>query len=225
MSLLDSICDWAQTLPEWQGDAVRRLLVHEYFTEKDRDELLSMLKSKNDLPVEQVIQPIPLKKGDVSGAPSEAADITLKAITDLEHVNKIPDGSVIPFSDSGLTVLYGENGTGKSGYARVLKRACRARDTSEQILPNVFSTGHKVPAKATFIISVDGQDRPVEWTEGQQADDILTNICVFDSKCAINGGVKLYHLAEQKCTTHSLYSRDRPGCQYSILLCCLLPSG
>ena len=26
------------------------------------------------------------------------------------------------------------------------------------------------------------------------------------------------HLAEQKCTTHSLYSRDHPGCQYSILI-------
>ncbi len=25
------------------------------------------------------------------------------------------------------------------------------------------------------------------------------------------------HLAEQKCTTHALYSRDRLDCQYSIL--------
>jgi len=30
----------------------------------------------------------------------------------------------------------------------------------------------------------------------------------------VNGGVKLSHLAEQKCTTLLLYSRDRPGCQY-----------
>jgi len=184
VSLLDSICEWAQTLPGWQGDAVRRLLTQDDVTEKDRGELLCMLKLKYGLPVEHTVQPLPLKKGDISGAPSKAAKVTLKVITDLQNVNKIPDGSQIPFGDAGLTVLYGENGTGKSGYARVLKRACRARDTKEQILPNVFGTGHKVPAKATFIISVEGHDQPVIWTDGQQADDILTNISVFDSKCA-----------------------------------------
>jgi nucleotidyltransferase/DNA polymerase involved in DNA repair len=46
----------------------------------------------------------------------------------------------------------------------------------------------------------------------------------LDEAFLINGGVKLYHLAEQKRTTHSLYSRDRPGCQYSILTSSFLPS-
>jgi len=30
----------------------------------------------------------------------------------------------------------------------------------------------------------------------------------------INGGVKVSHLAGQKCTAWPLYSRDRPGCQF-----------
>jgi hypothetical protein len=38
------------------------------------------------------------------------------------------------------------------------------------------------------------------------------------NKFNVNGGVKVYHLAEQKCTTHSLYSQDHPGCQVPILL-------
>jgi hypothetical protein len=29
----------------------------------------------------------------------------------------------------------------------------------------------------------------------------------------VNGGVKVYHMAEQKCTTRIIYSQDRPGCQ------------
>jgi len=184
MSLLDSICDWSATLPDWHGDAVRRLLLQEDFTEEDRDELIAILKSKYNLPVDKEILPIPLKKGDISGAPETVASIILKSISGLENINKIQDGSELPFSDTGLTVLYGENGTGKSGYARVLKRACRARDTSERILPNVFVAGHTAPAKATFNISVDGQDQSVVWTDGQQSDGILTNICVFDAKCA-----------------------------------------
>ena len=30
----------------------------------------------------------------------------------------------------------------------------------------------------------------------------------------INGGVKVSHLAGQKCTAWPLYSRDHPGCQF-----------
>jgi hypothetical protein len=32
----------------------------------------------------------------------------------------------------------------------------------------------------------------------------------------VNAGVKVYHLAEQKCTTKYLYSQDRHGCQDTI---------
>ena len=50
--------------------------------------------------------------------------------------------------------------------------------------------------------------------------------CKYSWKDAdVNGGVKVSHLAEQKCTTHSLYSRDRPGCQYSILTSSFLLPG
>ena len=41
----------------------------------------------------------------------------------------------------------------------------------------------------------------------------------------VNGGVKVYHLAEQKCTTGYLYSQDRPGCQDTILPFDLILSG
>jgi len=40
----------------------------------------------------------------------------------------------------------------------------------------------------------------------------------MESKKGVNGGVKVSHLAEQKCTTYSLYSQDHPGCQAPILL-------
>ena len=103
----------------------------------------------------------------------------------LQSINKIPDGSALPIGHQGLTAIYGENGTGKSGYARVLKRACRARDTQERILPNVYGTAASTPAKATFKLSVNaGPDQEIEWEDGKASDEVLTNITVFDSKCA-----------------------------------------
>ncbi len=49
---------------------------------------------------------------------------------------------------AGMTVIYGGNASGKSGYARVMKRACRARDQTEPIHPNANdpTAASKVPA-------------------------------------------------------------------------------
>ena len=46
-----------------------------------------------------------------------------------------------------MTVLFGENGTGKTGYVRVLKRIASVR-TSEPILPNIHKETGAPPPEA-----------------------------------------------------------------------------
>ncbi|NOZ22636.1 MAG: AAA family ATPase [Planctomycetes bacterium] len=188
MTALDSIIAWAKRdLPEWQSDAVRRLLVQDTLTDNDRQDLLFMVRALHGLLPDGTTSPTPrpLQKGMVSGSPKSRVNVVLKAMKGLQSINKIPDGSSLPFGHQGLTVIYGENGAGKSGYARVLKRACRARDTQERILPNVYGTTVAVPARATFKLSVNGgPEQEVEWEDGKASDDILTNITVFDARCA-----------------------------------------
>jgi len=188
MPALKQIIEWAQNdLTDWQSDAVRRLLTQNKLTDKDKAEILAMLKEKHGLtdPQRPVPQAQPVKKGQISGAPQMPQKVILKAIKNLNSVNAIPNGSDLLFGHEGLTVVYGENGTGKSGYARVLKRACSARDTKERILPNAFGQSTAVPATATFKISIDnGPNTELLWQDGREAEEILSNICVFDSKCA-----------------------------------------
>jgi len=184
--MLERIIDWARTLPEWQGDAIRRLLTQEALAPSDKTDLLAMLKDRHGLgdPAEPAPKPQALQHGDVSGAPATAASIVLRRIDAISNVNALLDGSSMPFGHKGLTVIYGENGSGKSGYARILKRACRARDTKERIHPNVFGATPSGPAKATFRLTVNGHDRDVAWSDGDTDSGLLSNICVFDSKCA-----------------------------------------
>jgi len=158
MTALESIIAWAESdLPKWQSDAVRRLLIQDALTDEDRQELLLMLKNLHGLLPDGATPPKlqPLQKGMVSGAPQSEANVVLQAIKGLRSINKIPDGSALPFGHHGLTAIYGENGSGKSGYARVLKRACRARDTQECILPNVYGTDSPTPAKVRQIPNKD----------------------------------------------------------------------
>ena len=91
----------------------------------------------------------------------------------------------LPISPTGLTVIYGENGAGKSGYSRVLKKACRARDQAEPILPDARKPPSK-PAtpKAAFDVMVNGVAVTMHWQGGQAAPSELSEIAIFDSHCA-----------------------------------------
>lgn len=183
---LEKIIGWAGTLRDWQSDAVRRLLTASTLDETDKREIVAMLKARHGLedPQNPAPKPLPLKAGDISGAQVASGRAILKEIAQIRNVNALTDGTSLQFGHQGLTVIYGENGTGKSGFARVLKRACKARDEKEVIHPNINATGPTGPASAVFHIQIDGVDQQIPWQDGRPSPDALASICVFDGRCA-----------------------------------------
>ena len=83
-------------------------------------------------------------------------------------------------------MIYGENGSGKSGYARVLKKAVRCTEKAvETIFSNVFNTTTaRGPAKALFELNTGSGPFDVKWFDGHSIIDDLKRFAVFDSKCA-----------------------------------------
>ncbi len=185
MSALEQIIKWADRLPEWESDAIRRILTQPDFTEKDIQDIIVFLKINYGLVDKDKDVSIPrgIKKGDISGAPQDKLNILLKSIKCTSGINAIPDNSILPFRSESLNAIYGDNGTGKSGYVRVLKKACRARDIEEDILSNVYDEEDKT-VKAHFEININEEDRIISWENQQRNINELSNICVFDSKCA-----------------------------------------
>ncbi|OHB55077.1 MAG: hypothetical protein A2173_07935, partial [Planctomycetes bacterium RBG_13_44_8b] len=189
MDVLNEIVKWATTeLPEWQSDAVRRLLTQDSLSVTDEQELLLMLKAKHNLltSVEMTPTPRPMDPADIAGTEAASELVTILAMKDLTNVNAIPPGSIpLTFGDKGVTIIYGDNASGKSGYARVLKKACRARHT-ETIYPDIHSQVPTSPPSASFVVGLIGNSQPQEfkWVDGTNAHEILGSICVFDSKCA-----------------------------------------
>jgi len=187
LAVLDEIVKWARSeLPPWQADAVRGLLTQGALTATNEEELLLMLKATYQLlkPTETAPAPKTLDPTGIPGTHSTSQQIILHSIKNLTNVNQIPTGSSLTFGETGLTIIYGDNASGKSGYARVLKKACRARDT-ERIYPNVYTQAPTALASASFVLStLDGQPQEVQWLDDTNTPEILANICVFDSKCA-----------------------------------------
>ncbi|MCK4809864.1 MAG: hypothetical protein KAS99_02880 [Candidatus Omnitrophica bacterium] len=106
--------------------------------------------------------------------------IILKSLSEIEKVNALVQGQEILFHP-GLTIIYGHNATGKSGYVRILKRASKSR-TSEDIWGNVHTGKEKNIGKAKFIVNIDGTEKEILWN-GESEVSPLVLIDVFDNKC------------------------------------------
>lgn len=187
MALIDEILKWSEEkLPLWQRDAVRRLFQQETgLSVEDYAEIYALLKAAHGLPNPLELAPEPLKAAHLPTMLRVGEKVVLKAIRDLEHVNRIAPEQKLNFAPSGMTVIYGGNGSGKSGYVRVMKRACRARDQTEKVHPNAHDTAvqNRVPT-AIFDIEVNGTSKPLQWSADSDSPDELAAISVFDSHCA-----------------------------------------
>jgi len=186
MSLLTDILVWATAnLSHWQRDALRRLFQKQELTVQDFDDLYAMLKSARDLADPKKRQPVPLAAEHLPAVGVTIEPVVLKAMRELKNVNRIAEGQKLEFAPKGITVIYGGNASGKSGYSRVLKRACRARDTSETIHPdaNDPKAREKIP-EAIFDIEVGGHSTVLNWNRDETPPDELSTIAVFDARCA-----------------------------------------
>jgi hypothetical protein len=186
MALLNDILKWTETLPEWQRDAARRLFLNECgLSDDDFSELYTLLKKGNGIEINSELTPIPLEAEHLPSETTPGENVVLLALRELKNVNRIPSDHTLTFSETGMTVIYGGNGSGKSGYARVMKRACRARDQSETIHPNANDPKAigKVPT-AKFILKEADMSEEVSWSRDSTSPDRLSKISVFDARCA-----------------------------------------
>lgn len=186
MNLLHDIQKWSESLPTWQRDAIRRLLLNESgLSECDYSELYALLKKEHGISVHSDLTAHPLTKEHLPAKKNVGENVVLLALRELKNVNRISGNHILKFAETGMTVIYGGNGAGKSGYARVMKQACRARDQSEPIHPNAHdpSATEKVPT-AKFDIKVASGTEEVFWMRDSPTSDRLSKISVFDSRCA-----------------------------------------
>lgn len=185
MLVLKEILAWTETnLTPWQRDAVRRLFENQKLNDGDFDDLYAMLKSAHGLPDSKKRQPVPLPYENPPSKAQHTQRVILKRVHDLINVNKIAPGQSLDFGEA-LTVVYGPNASGKSGYSRVLKQACRARDGAEKVLPDATNSGTvQATPEATFDVEVDGQSKSLSWKQGSSPPPELSSIAVFDSRCA-----------------------------------------
>ncbi|PIB26451.1 hypothetical protein BFP76_11045 [Amylibacter kogurei] len=177
------ILAWSESRPLWQRDALRGIVQNGYPDEEAIAELLALCKKEHGDPmVVQVANP--LTKEHLPVDPGAGESISLSSISGVSGVNQLATGQTLNFEEAGLTILYGQNGTGKSGYTRILKNACRSRHAGA-IMPDVYSSSPMGTAKAALKITrTDGSLETLAWEDGYEAAEALSAITVFDREAA-----------------------------------------
>ena len=185
MTILQEIQKWSLTLPEWQQHAVAVLYKRPTLETTDIEHIYALLKLSKGIPDPEQREASKLTEDQVASPEQDAPVVKLQSIKNLQGINALARGKTLPLASEGLSIIYGDNGAGKSGYSRLLKQACRARDQDEKIRANIFLENHSsITASAKFDILVDGTTAEVGWENGSIPPPELASIAIFDSRCA-----------------------------------------
>src|ERR1700722_14885345 len=128
--------EWSQDQPGWQRDALRRLFTLGTLSTADIEDLVEICKAAHGLSATPRT-PEPLKKEHLATETRQTTPVSLASVKHHHGVNALAAEQTVAFGQN-LTIVYGQNAAGKSGYTRILKRACRSRGI-ENILGNVLS--------------------------------------------------------------------------------------
>jgi energy-coupling factor transporter ATP-binding protein EcfA2 len=192
-AIVADLAKWSTKLPIWQQHALFLLGEKGSLDEADDDVLYAMLRASARDEAGAIARPVVPQRlaptatlGRAHGEATNDAPPTVRlvAIEEVRGVNALSSDRLLTFGADGLTVIYGPNGSGKSGYARLLKRACRARDRRERVLPNARLSPNEVePPGASFRLTVDNELVNHRWTETAPSA-ALQAITVFDAHCS-----------------------------------------
>jgi hypothetical protein len=146
MALEEQIVKWSETRPAWQRDVLRRVATGVALSGADYDQLI------DDMLSGQQPDDVTFGLAELPQVAAEDPPVRLLSIAEPEHVNALASDQPLTFEACGLTIVYGDNGSGKSGYARLLKRITRARWARER-------AGYSVDALAGRFPRLDAWER------------------------------------------------------------------
>lgn len=168
------ILGWAQARPDWQRNLLKRIARGEAVTDDDIDALAhAIVENRVTLELPE------LSLADLPAGTAGGDTVQLVSIGNLAHVNALLEGQTLTFGGVGLTVIYGDNGSGKSGYARLAKEVVGARH-QEPVLPDAFasSTGSQ---SAEIAYTLNGTRTEGVWPD--IAESALNQAHFYDEAC------------------------------------------
>ncbi len=177
------LSEWIKTkLPYWKQYLAVSILVEKKLTDLIIDNSYQYFLQEHSLSsntelIQNSISDLLDKNNIVIGDYSDS--LNLKKIDNFKNISAIKDGQVIEMNPE-LTVLFGENGAGKTSYIRLLNNVFQSRGEKE-MLPNIYRDGEFHTPTCSF--EFESSNTSINYTYPEDAGNIEFKLfTVFDSK-------------------------------------------
>jgi len=168
---------FADGLPYWAKFLAEKILSGNAISDNDIDTSYSYLLEQLKLKEETEKPEISIDY-NAENSGNYKTDLLLTKLENVEGVNALTENQTIEFSPN-LTIVYGANGSGKSGYVRLLKNVFYSK-APEEILQNVhIDNGHK-PVNAKFTFKSNNAETSLVFADKENAE--FEQFAVFDGK-------------------------------------------
>lgn len=171
------LVDWANSHSGWVRRVVGEVLhTGAALSESALDAAYQMSLVEREL-AEGEVEAVP--RLEIDDGDGETVDsLRLRHLKDVRGVNRLAADQEIDFNPR-MTVLFGENATGKSGYVRILKRAAAVR-SAEPILPDISDLRPDRP-HAEIGYRLGDQETVLSW-DNEAGVTPFTRVSVFDPR-------------------------------------------
>lgn len=170
------LAEWANSSDEWVRLVVAEVLASgRAVGESTIDRAYQLFRQEKALDKREL--PTTDKLSTQACQDEAAPPLALIRLSGVHGVNALIAGEVIEPHD-GLTILYGENGTGKTGYSRIFKALAASR-TADVILGNIDADEDEEQA-AKIDYKIGDREETLEWT-GDRGVSPFTRMSIFDT--------------------------------------------
>lgn len=173
---------WSSKQAPWVSDALRRIATASGLAISEADRQDIELRVRHAAGISTGVEPAcePLTGDHLAPLETDRPRTALLSIGPIQNIDRLAEEQKLRFAASGITLIYGDNGSGKSGYARITKNLCRSL-SAQPLKSDVFKPPPLSPQ--TVVIRFQEGDASVEemlWTPSDRPPAGLRQISVFD---------------------------------------------
>lgn len=211
--------NWIAEQEPWIADALHRAAIAGVATAEDADAVAIRIQAAKGISAAGAPECAIFDEGCLAAVGQPAETSLLCSIGPLNNVDRLAPGQELKFALDGLTIIFGENGSGKSGYARAARRLCTSR-VPIILQGNAFAPSSDGPPEVTFSVKT-GSSEPTShsWVEGLELPDACVQMTFLDTANArlyVEGETEILFLPpEVRCLTvmGQLYGLAADRCQ------------
>ena len=186
MPILNDIIDWVETKPVFWQVAIDRLVRNNKLSDADISELIEICKADFGLSELEFDRVNFESLRAFIGKATNNNNITLSKIFNIGNLSALSKTSELEFAPRGLTLVYGDNGSGKSSYVSILKHVCNTRGHKPSLNGNLYDPdcfGNDKKADIEYVL--EGTRRNIVSLINTEVNDAaLKSVDVFDTSSA-----------------------------------------